>query len=141
MSKPPKDKRTKEYKKWLKENPEGLGDRIEQLTEATGIKKAVEYFANGKDCGCDKRKEKLNKLFPTRFKAARCLTEDEYNQYKEFKDTRTLRLVDAEIKFVCKLFASVFNRSYYEPCRNCSPKPIIRMIEYLDIVFDSYVTK
>lgn len=41
----------------------GLGDTIEQITTATGIKAAVNAaFPNG--CGCDKRKEKLNKLFP-----------------------------------------------------------------------------
>jgi hypothetical protein len=41
----------------------GLGDTIEKITEATGIKKMVKKVA-GDDCGCNKRKEKLNKLFP-----------------------------------------------------------------------------
>lgn len=41
----------------------GLGDTIEKITEATGIKKAVKAIV-GEDCGCDERKEKLNKLFP-----------------------------------------------------------------------------
>jgi hypothetical protein len=40
----------------------GLGDSIEKLTEKTGIKKLVESFVE--DCGCNKRKEKLNKMFP-----------------------------------------------------------------------------
>ena len=40
----------------------GLGDTIEKITAATGIKKVVEKVANttGKDCGCNKRKEVLN---------------------------------------------------------------------------------
>ena len=44
----------------------GLGDSIERLTKATGIKKVVEKVAKatGKDCGCNKRKETLNRLFP-----------------------------------------------------------------------------
>ena len=44
----------------------GLGDTIEKITKATGIKKTVEAISKavGKDCGCDKRKENLNKLFP-----------------------------------------------------------------------------
>ncbi len=42
---------------------QGLGDTIEQITEATGIKKVVKALF-GDDCGCDARKEKLNKLFP-----------------------------------------------------------------------------
>ena len=40
----------------------GLGDSIEKLTETTGIKKLVQSVV--KDCGCNRRKEKLNKMFP-----------------------------------------------------------------------------
>ena len=44
----------------------GLGDSIEKITKATGIKKVVETInkTTKKDCGCNKRKEKLNKAFP-----------------------------------------------------------------------------
>ena len=44
----------------------GLGDTIEKITRATGIKKVVDKVskATGKDCGCNKRKEALNKAFP-----------------------------------------------------------------------------
>lgn len=44
----------------------GLGDTIEKITKATGIKKVVETVAKvaNKDCGCGKRKETLNNLFP-----------------------------------------------------------------------------
>ena len=44
----------------------GLGDSIEKITKATGIKKVVETVSKavGKDCGCAKRKETLNRLFP-----------------------------------------------------------------------------
>lgn len=44
----------------------GLGDSIEKITKATGIKKAVEAVskATGKDCGCGKRKDTLNRMFP-----------------------------------------------------------------------------
>ena len=40
----------------------GLGDTIEKITTATGINKIVNRVS--KDCGCKKRKEKLNKMFP-----------------------------------------------------------------------------
>jgi hypothetical protein len=55
-----------------------LGDTIEQITTATGIKAAVDWFseATGVDCGCDARKEKLNKLF--RYRKPECLTQQEY---------------------------------------------------------------
>jgi predicted Zn-ribbon and HTH transcriptional regulator len=40
----------------------GIGDTIEKITKATGIKKIVEVVskASGRDCGCNARKEKLN---------------------------------------------------------------------------------
>ena len=41
----------------------GLGDTIEKITTATGIKKVVHKIA-GEDCGCNKRKNILNKVFP-----------------------------------------------------------------------------
>ena len=40
----------------------GLGDTIEKFTKATGIKTMVERMPG--DCGCDKRRDKLHKMFP-----------------------------------------------------------------------------
>lgn len=40
----------------------GLGDTIEKFTTATGIKKMVKALPG--DCGCGKRQEKLNQMFP-----------------------------------------------------------------------------
>lgn len=46
----------------------GLGDTIEKITIATGIKKAFDKMAEKKgnvECTpCQKRKEALNKMFP-----------------------------------------------------------------------------
>ena len=44
----------------------GLGDTIEKITTVTGIKKIVETVANvvKKDCGCKKRQDALNRVFP-----------------------------------------------------------------------------
>ena len=44
----------------------GLGDTIAKITKATGIKKVVDTVVKktGKDCGCKKRQETLNRLFP-----------------------------------------------------------------------------
>jgi len=41
---------------------EGLGDSIERITKATGIKKLVDKVPG--ECGCAKRKERLNNIFP-----------------------------------------------------------------------------
>jgi len=112
----------------------GLGDTVERIIKATGL----QIFVEGKDCGCEKRKEKLNELFPYRFKA-RCLTEDEYNSWREFKALRTLTISREQVNYVCELYASVFNRQLWKPdCAGCGAKPLISMIDKLDKVYDSY---
>ena len=40
----------------------GLGDTIENFTKATGIKKIADAIPGG--CGCSKRRDALNKMFP-----------------------------------------------------------------------------
>tara|TARA_R110002020_G_scaffold298196_2_gene513995 strand:- start:386 stop:562 length:177 start_codon:yes stop_codon:yes gene_type:complete len=44
----------------------GLGDSIEKLTRRLKIKQLLDARKKrtGKDCGCSKRKDKLNKIFP-----------------------------------------------------------------------------
>ena len=52
------------------EKSKGLGDTVEKITTITGIKPLLKSLVeqvlklNNKDCGCDERKEKLNKVFP-----------------------------------------------------------------------------
>jgi len=41
----------------------GLGDTIEKITQATGVQKVVKKIVKD-DCGCDKRKQTLNELYP-----------------------------------------------------------------------------
>lgn len=46
---------------------QGLGDTIAKFTHATGIDKVAERVARmfGKeDCGCNRRRDKLNKIVP-----------------------------------------------------------------------------
>jgi hypothetical protein len=44
----------------------GLGDTIEKITKATGIKAVVEKVSEvtGKPCGCQQRRDALNRVFP-----------------------------------------------------------------------------
>ena len=46
-------------------NLKGAGDLVEMVADKTGIKSLVEKVA-GKDCGCNKRRDILNKLVPFR---------------------------------------------------------------------------
>ena len=41
----------------------GIGDDLEKITKATGVEKVVKAIF-GEDCGCDKRRDRLNKMFP-----------------------------------------------------------------------------
>ena len=54
------------YKLNYMEKSKGLGDSIEKITKATGIKKVVNTVSKiiKKPCNCGKRKDTLNRLFP-----------------------------------------------------------------------------
>ena len=49
----------------------GFGDSVEKYTKYTGIKKAVDTFSQftGKPCGCDERRDTLNRLIPYKKKS------------------------------------------------------------------------
>ena len=44
----------------------GVGDTMEKFTRFTGIKKAVDAVSKstGVPCGCDERRDTLNRVFP-----------------------------------------------------------------------------
>jgi hypothetical protein len=44
----------------------GFGDTVHKIAKAVGADKIADAFsqATGKDCGCSKRKEALNKILP-----------------------------------------------------------------------------
>jgi hypothetical protein len=49
------------------EESKGLGDTVAKITHATGLDIVAEKVAKAmgkEDCGCNKRREKLNELFP-----------------------------------------------------------------------------
>lgn len=115
------DKRTKEFKEWKKNHEnasKGLGDTVEKITTATGIKKAVKWLA-GDDCGCDERKEKLNKLFPSRFKAD-CLQKDEYEFLKNWFSQNKTRMKPSEQRDLLVIYNRVFRtKQQYTTCASC----------------------
>jgi len=104
---------------------QGLGDSVEKFFEATGIKTVVENITD--DCGCEERKQKLNKLFTYKLKVVNCPTEEDTQWFKGL----TNKLSNEDRKKLCELYANVFNVPYFEPCVNCSPKPYIAMIDNL----------
>lgn len=104
-----------------KKKAQGLGDTIEQITEATGIKKAVELFskATGIDCGCDERKAKLNELF-SYSRTVNCLSESDYNILTELIDPKKSSLTPEEQSKLSEVYFNVFNyRLQLSSCGSC----------------------
>ena len=67
---------------------QGLGDSIEKFTKATGIKKLADKIPGG--CGCNKRKETLNKIFP--YKKAKRIKQDWQMVEGEWKLIKTIEI-------------------------------------------------
>ena len=112
-----------------------MGDTIEKVTEATGIKKAVEFVA-GKDCGCEERKEKLNKLFP--YAGTQCLVESEYEYLKAFEPWKKVQLVHEDQVRLLNVWNRVFSkRKKITQCSKCW----VNIIKDLKNVFDQYEPK
>jgi len=132
------DKRTKEYKTYAQwkanheKASEGLGDTVEKITEATGIKSAVKFLA-GEDCGCDKRKEKLNELF--RYNKPECLLEEEYNYLSDlFSSTHSVIDYTTQ-KELIKIYNRVFKSSKkISSCGSC----VKNLYTGLKKFFDAY---
>ena len=104
-----------------KRKAKGLGDTIEAITEATGIKGILDTFSEitGIDCGCDKRKETLNKLFPYNSNI-NCLTESDYNLLTTFLDPLKNTLTPSEQLIVSDIYFNVFNyRLQLSSCGSC----------------------
>ncbi len=119
--------------KGSKNKPKGLGDTIEQITTATGIKAAVKAVL-GEDCGCDARKEKLNKIFPYS-RQPECLTDEEL-AYLQGGVLRKNSLSHEERVKIAEVHARVFNHKYDVPC-TCSPKIWMQWIRELQELVDA----
>jgi hypothetical protein len=112
---------------------QGLGDTIDQITTATGIKALVKFVA-GDDCNCDQRKEALNKLFP--YSKPNCLSEADYNFLKEFFEVTRGSVVPTVQYRLNQIYTSTFNKNAeFTNCGSC----LLDRISKLKKVFDQYV--
>lgn len=151
------DKRTKEYKqyrRWLKlkkskndsksieyKHEKGAGDVVDDITTATGIKKAVEkLFGDG--CGCEKRRERMNAYPGLSFFTKRRgneLTADEYEFLVEYFEAIKpgFRHDRQQQERLQKIYRRVFNESptrKFSTCGSCHA----RMERNLKQVVDYY---
>lgn len=91
-----------------KQQPKGLGDVIENITEATGIKKAVKAIA-GDNCGCEERKQFLNKLFPIGPRVRQCLTDEDKEYLTKFFSVRHENLYPIEQRELARIYEAVYH--------------------------------
>ncbi len=141
------DKRSKdyrEYKQWLdksksyesfKENvdsqPEGLGDTVASITKATGIDKLVKFVA-GEDCGCEERKELMNKKF--KYRGVKCLSENDYNYLTDFFEKNTVKAPHVDQLRLTSIHNYVFGtRKVLSSCRSCFAKTVKNIKKYLQV--------
>ena len=97
--------------------PTGLGDTIEIVLKKTGIAKLAKWIL-GEDCGCEERKEKLNKLFP--YSKPKCLTEEEHTYLTESKVLDKNVLIPSEQRELLKIYNRVFTqRRQPTSCGSC----------------------
>ena len=82
----------------------GLGDSVEKVFKATGIDKVAKKVL-GDDCGCEERKQKLNKMFPY----SRQMTEDEIKIYEEVMARTKGTLTGSDQALIIKIYNKVFN--------------------------------
>tara|TARA_R110000765_G_scaffold125512_2_gene223067 strand:+ start:604 stop:972 length:369 start_codon:yes stop_codon:yes gene_type:complete len=117
----------------LDKQPKGLGDQIARFTEVTGIKRLVK-FAFGDDCGCDKRQEYLNLLFP-RKQNPECLEEEEYKYLKKINLYKQTKLSATHQRGILKIYNRIFNkRKEFSSCSSC----VVDLINEMKLVLKAY---
>lgn len=95
----------------------GLGDTVEQVLETTGIGKVAKWIL-GEDCGCNERKEKLNKLFP--YRKINCLTEEEHEILTIFFSRNTNEISPADQYALLGVYNRVLNvKQQPTSCSSC----------------------
>ena len=116
----------------LAEQSKGLGDTVEKVLEVTGIAKVAKWLL-GEDCGCDERKEKLNKMF--RYKKILCLTEQEHERLKLWFDKNTSVVRPSEQKMLFEIHSRIFQvRNELTSCASC----VTQRVNDLRKVFNEY---
>ena len=103
-----------------KRKSKGLGDTVEQITKATGIKKVVDAIseATGVNCGCGERKDLLNKLFP--YKQTECLNDEDNEWLTQFFSVTNNQLTPKQQTRITEIYFNVFNQKIQPSnCGSC----------------------
>ena len=109
--------------------PKGLGDTIEQITTATGIKAVVDKISEvtGIDCGCDERKELLNKIWT--YRKPNCLSNESVEWLSNFLPNKPNQLTIKQQEKLKVIYKETFNIDFQSTsCGSCW-RDMIREIE------------
>lgn len=114
---------------------QGLGDTVEQVLEVTGIAKVAKWLL-GEDCGCEERKEKLNKMF--RYKTPLCLTEHEYETLTNDNLINKDTLRPSEQMDIIKIYNRIFTENQVMTnCGSC----LREVVNKMRLVYNEYKDK
>lgn len=97
----------------------GLGDVVEKVVNSKAIKPITEaikkaIWKDGEDCGCEGRKEVLNKL---KLYSAKCMSEELYKQFGKINPLPAI--IDTPLKNeVRRIYTEVFG-STWDVCMTC----------------------
>jgi len=101
----------------------GLGDSVEKVLKATGIDKVAKKVL-GDDCGCEERKQKLNKMFPY----SRQMTEDEIKIYEEVMARTKGTITGSDQALIIKIYNKVFNTNKKpSSCGSCVKETLAKI--------------
>ena len=135
------DKRTKAYKKWkAKRDAElkklNVGDKIADITKATGIDKVVKWVF-GEDCGCEERQQKVNLAVRGMFgrRDVNELTEQEYKYIVSTIDSP--KITPEQQRKLRAIHERIFMVTHKSTCDSCSfvptiYRPLINLIKAYD---------
>jgi len=122
----------------MKNKSEGLGDTIDKITTATGIKALVKWIS-GEDCGCEERREKMNEMFKYNRHQPLCLNEDEYKWLKDFfSGSKRMPKVEIETR-IAHIHARVFQHHLKSICGKCNNGAVLqRYINDIETIYKTY---
>ena len=118
----------------------GLGDDVEKILNNGLLKPIVKslkglLWKDSEDCGCDTRKEILNKLFPYK---TECLNEEEHEYLEYFFKVQRNKVTSIEQKKLLLIYNRVFNTNK----KGSSCAPCVRsMVNELDKLYKNYKTE
>jgi hypothetical protein len=100
-----------------KRKAQGLGDTVENVLESTGVAKVVKSVL-GENCGCEGRKEFLNKIWS--YRKPNCLNDEDIEFLLPYFQFKKETLTPKEQWRIKDIYKAVFNEVIQDSnCASC----------------------